>query len=120
MSQYLQSRFFASRHAAGLSPRVLTMSTRNGVVRLSRRRLTAFRVLITPMLPPIPSSWPPSETAIQKDHGISEGNWMAGSNPAMIEERKFANVFMGSYASGGIGAIKFRVAPCAFLHLCSC
>ena len=41
-----------------------------------------------------------------EERGVSDCNWMAGSSPAMTAERKFANVFMISYASGNIGAIK--------------
>jgi len=60
------------------------------------------------MFPPIPSSWPPLEAAIQKNTGVSSYDWIAGSSPAMTVERKFANVFMASSASGNIRVIKFR------------
>jgi len=39
---------------------------------------------------------------------MSSYDWMAGSSPAMTLERKFANVFMASSASGNIRVIKFR------------
>src|SRR5664279_3241576 len=38
--------------------------------------------------------------------------WMAGSSPAMTLERKFANVFIASSASGNIRVIKFRDDKC--------
>jgi hypothetical protein len=68
------------------------------------RRFDAFTVpdnappfldLMTLIFPPIPSSWPPLEAAIQKNTSIS-GDWMAGLSPAMTVERKFADVFMAS------------------------
>ncbi len=34
------------------------------------------------MFPPIISSWPPLEAAIQKVRGVSDFDWMAGSSPA--------------------------------------
>jgi hypothetical protein len=47
------------------------------------------------------------EAAIQKKQGLSSYDWMAGSSPAMTVERKFANVFMASSASGNTRVIKF-------------
>ena len=49
-----------------------------------------------------------------EERGVSDCNWMAGSSPAMTAERKFANVFMISYASGNIGAIKSRKGEALF------
>jgi hypothetical protein len=58
--------------------------------------------MCSPTLP----SWPPLEAAIQKNTDVSVYYWMAGSSPAMTEERTFTVGSMGSPAAGNIGIIK--------------
>jgi hypothetical protein len=74
--------------------------------------LSDFFVVIPELDDPVvcanPSSWPLSEAAIQEDTRYFSLLLEAGSSPAMTVERKSANVFMASSASGNIRVIKSR------------
>jgi hypothetical protein len=62
--------------------------------------------LMARMFPPIPSSWSLLEAAIQKNARYFKLWLDGGSSPVMTVERKFANLFMATSASGNIRVIK--------------